>query len=85
MVKELETIKHNWFCHKLDLDLDDNLHVPIQGNTQMGCQGTKWSNDMGGVQVWLYRQNPQLYDFGEEKPQLHSLLRMRVMYHCERG
>ena len=49
------------------------------------CQGPKCSNDMGGASRALSPKTPTLRNFGDEKPQLHTLLRMRVVYHWERG
>ena len=48
-------------------------------------QGPKFSNDKGGASRALSSKTPTLQNFGDEKPQLHTLLRMRVVYHWERG
>ena len=39
----------------------------------------------GGASRALSPKTPTLRNFGDEKPQLHTLLRMRVVYHWERG
>ena len=39
----------------------------------------------GGASRALSPKTPTLQNFGDEKPQLHTLLRMRVVYHWERG
>ena len=39
----------------------------------------------GGASRALSSKTPTLQNFGDEKPQLHTLLRMRVVYHWERG
>ena len=39
----------------------------------------------GGASRALSPKTPTLRNFGDEKPQLHTLLRMRVVYHWDRG
>ena len=47
-------------------------------------QGPKFSNDKGGASRALSSKTPTLQNFGDEKPN-YTLLRMRVVYHWERG